>query len=182
MKNRVCSSFVTELTLSCGRGKLVKHCTQKRGLGVQSGLRRRGRFPRPATELWSSGPQFQFQARSSPVAAADSRNFAFLSYGLTARPVVLAKTFGPGESCSRREMTFRARRSGSKDFLAIIASALVLWLTQFQRPCCARAAAFGKRFRCDFVRRPWRDTGPCRLRGSRLPLRNFPGSKLPRRC
>ncbi len=30
---------------------------------------------------------------------------------LTARPVVLVKTYEPGTSCSRREVMFRARRS-----------------------------------------------------------------------
>ena len=31
--------------------------------------------------------------------------------GLTARPVVLAKTYAPGASCSRPDMTIRAGRS-----------------------------------------------------------------------
>jgi hypothetical protein len=58
--------------------------------------------------------------------------------GLTARPVVLAKTYEPGASRSRREVVFRARRSvinvlRSQSMIALVDQAMPAALARVRR-------------------------------------------------
>jgi len=100
---RFCSVFVTQITFSCGARHLVKNSFQLRGTSDSEGLPALRRYRiccQACGHKWQVRGHCIYPNEVSGLRRQWTEKLSSTFYrGLTARPVVLAKTYEPGASC-----------------------------------------------------------------------------------